>query len=260
MVEKLGRAVRSKFSALLYTLGYIGKLLTASTLFITRGGKAARKILIMQLLFTFVEALPICCILGMGIGTSILFLGNSFLVSIGQANLTYTLMAIVVVREFGPILIAFVVTARSATAIATEISSNVVNHEIEAYIATGVDPITHLAAPRFLGVTLSTLLLTIYFSIFGLLLPAFVVQFISTMSITDYFNNLFTALEIKTILISLLKSLIFGMVISTSATFYGFNAGRASTEIPMAGLRAVTKAFKLIILTDVFITVLSYIL
>lgn len=260
MIEKLGQSVRSKISHFLYTLGYIGKLLTASAFFITRGGKAARKILIMQLLFTFVEALPICCILGIGIGTSILLLGNTFLVSIGQANLTYTLMTLIVVRELGPILIAFVVTARSATAIATEISSNVVNHEIEAYIATGVDPITHLAAPRFLGVTLSTLLLTIYFSIFGLLLPAFVIQFISTMSFADYFNNLFIALEIKTILISILKSLIFGMVISTSATFYGFNSGRASTEIPMAGLRAVSKAFVLIILADVFITVLSYIM
>lgn len=260
MLEKLGQSVRNRISNSLYTLGYIGRLLTASATFITQGGKPARKILIMQLLFTFVEALPICCILGIGIGTSILLLGNSFLVSIGQANLTYTLMALVIVREFGPILVAFVVTARSATAIATEISSNVVNHEIEAYIATGVDPISHLAAPRFLGVTFSTILLSIYFSIFGLLLPAFVVQFISAISITDYFNNLFTALGIEMILISILKSLIFGMIISTSATYYGFNAGRASTEIPMAGLRAVSKAFVMIILADAFITVLSYIL
>ena len=37
-------------------------------------------------------------------------------------------------RELGPILIAFIVTARSATAIATEISTMVVRHEIEAYI------------------------------------------------------------------------------------------------------------------------------
>ena len=260
MLEKIGKEVRNRVTSLLYTLGYIGKLLTASTLFITRGGIAARKILIMQLLFTFVEALPICCILGIGIGTSILLIGNTLLLSIGQANLTYTLMALVIVREFGPILVAFVITARSATAIATEISSNVVNHEIEAYIATGVDPINHLAAPRFLGVTFSTILLSIYFSIFGLLLPAFVVQFISTISITDYFNNLFTALEIKTILISILKSLIFGMIISASATYYGFNAGRSSTEIPMAGLHAVSKAFVLIILANAFITVLSYIL
>ena len=86
MLEKIGKAVRNRVSSLLYTLGYIGKLLTASTLFITRGGKAARKILIMQLLFTFVEALPICCILGIGIGTSILLIGNTLLLSIGSTG------------------------------------------------------------------------------------------------------------------------------------------------------------------------------
>ena len=37
----------------------------------------------------------------------------------------------------------------------------------------------------------------------------------------DYFNE-YSPQEIKTILISILKSLIFGMIISTSATYYGF--------------------------------------
>ena len=48
------------------------------------------------------------------------------------------------------------------------------------------------------------------------------------------------------------------MVISIDATMFGFSTGHASTEIPMAGLRAVSTAFLYIILTDVFITVLSY--
>jgi phospholipid/cholesterol/gamma-HCH transport system permease protein len=73
-------------------------------------------------------------------------------------------------------------------------------------------------------------------------------------------QNLFLSLDLKIILISVLKSIVFGMIISGSATLYGFNAGRASTEIPLAGLRAVSKAFLYIILADVFITVLSYML
>ena len=57
---------------------------------------------------------------------------------------------------------------------------------------------------------------------------------------------------------AVLKSLVFGMIISGSATLYGFSAGRASTEIPMAGLKAVSKAFLYIIIADAFITTLSY--
>lgn len=258
MLEKFGRSVINKIKEFAYIIGYVGKLINASFFFVSRG-KASRKILIMQLLFTYVEAIPICAILAIGIGTAIVFLGNSLLVSIGQAKLTYTLLVLVITRELGPLLIAFVVTARSATAIATELASNVVNHEIEAYISVGIDPINHLAAPRFLGVTFSIFFLNIYFSIFGLVAPALVVQFISSTNMADYFNNLFTALTLGDILISLTKSLIFGMIISSIATLYGFNAGRASTDIPLAGLHAVSNAFIVTIIADVFITVLSYI-
>ena len=185
-------------------------------------------------------------------------IGNTFLTALGQDKLKYDLMVLLIMRELGPILIAFIVTARSATAIATEISTMVVRHEIEAYISIGIDPISHIAAPRFLGVTFSLFFLNIYFSLVGLLCPAFIIQFVSTTSIADYYMNLFLSLDLKIILISILKSIAFGMIISGSATLYGFSAGRASTEIPMAGLRAVSKAFLYIIVADAFITTLSY--
>ena len=257
MLAKLGQSIRFKVIDFLYMIGYLGKLITASFFFAKRG-KTARKILTMQLLFTYVEALPICCFLAAGIGTSVFMIGNTFLTSFGQDKLKYDLLVLLIMRELGPILIAFIVTARSATAIATEISTMVVGHEIEAYISIGIDPISHIAAPRFLGVTFSLFFLNIYFSIFGLLCPALIIQFISTTSISDYIRNLFLALDLKIILISILKSIVFGMIISGSATLYGFNAGRASTEIPMAGLKAVSKAFFFIIIADVFITTLSY--
>lgn len=258
MVEKLGRSIRNSISNLLYSLGYLGKLITASLLFTSRG-RTARKILIMQLLFTYVEALPICAILSVVIGTAVVFMGTTFLASLGQAKLTYDLLVIIVTKELGPLLVAFIVTARSATAIATELSTMVVNQEIEAYISVGIDPIVHLAAPRFLGVTFSVFFLNLYFSIFGLVAPSIIIQFISTTSILEYFKNLFTALSLRIILISIIKSIVFGMVISGCATLYGFSTGRASTDIPMAGLKAVTKSFIYIIVTYVFITVITYI-
>ena len=259
MTGVLGHSVIQKVKEFLYMIGYLGKLITASFFFAKRG-RTARKILTMQLLFTYVEALPICCFLAAGIGSSVFMIGNTFLTSLGQDKLKYNLMVLLIMRELGPILIAFIVTARSATAIATEISTMVVRHEIEAYISIGIDPIAHIAAPRFLGVTFSLFFLNIYFSIFGLLFPAIIIQFVSTTSIIDYFLNLFMALDLKIILISILKSLVFGMIISGSATLYGFSAGRASTEIPLAGLRAVSKAFLYIIVSDAFITICSYVL
>ena len=72
-----------------------------------------------------------------------------------------------------------------------------------------------------------------------------------------YFENLLKTISLFTIIISMIKSLVFGMVISITATYYGFNVERASTEIPIAGIQAVSKSFVGIIIADVVIVVFS---
>lgn len=257
--EKTGRSLRHKIEFTGYTIGYLGKVVKSSFQFVSKG-KPSRKILMMQLLFTCVEALPLISVMAVVLGSAIHILGYSTLASLGKPELLYSLLVLVVTRELGPILIAFIVTARSATAIATEIASMVVSHEIEAYISIGIDPINHIVAPRFLGVTISMLLLNIYFSFFGLIAPIAIIQFLETMSMEEYFSSLLQALTLETLGISILKSMIFGMIISIISTLYGFNVHRASTEVPQAGIQAVGKTFIYIVVADVFITALSYIL
>ena len=93
MVAALGHSLISKVKEFLYMIGYLGKLITASFLFAQRG-KTARKILTMQLLFTYVEALPICCFLAAGIGSSVFMIGNTFLTALGQDKLKYDLLVL----------------------------------------------------------------------------------------------------------------------------------------------------------------------
>ena len=258
MVSAIGAYVLRQLSDIPYGLGYFGKLVSSSISF-SMHGRTARKILIMQLLFTFIEALPITAILAVGLGTAIFLVGYPFLLSLGRSSLIYSLLIMVMCQELGPLLIAFVVTARSATAIATEIGGMVIHHEIEAYISVGVDPIDHLAAPRFIGVMASLFFLNLYFSFFGVLAPAIVIQFINPVPFSEYFAGVFRELSIVTIGISLLKSMFFGMAIATVSTFYGFAVEQASTEVPVAGIKAVGKSILYIVLIDVFITVLVYV-
>ena len=256
MLNKIGKLILSNFSSLPYLLGYIGRVFASSTVFISRE-KAARKVLIMQLLFTFIEALPIIVVLSVALGSAIYIIGYSFLLSIGQGALIYNLLSIIIMRELGPLLVAFVVTARSATAIATELGGMVTSHQIESFVSCGIDPIDYLVAPRFLGVTLSVFFLNLYFSFCGLFGPALISQFVSSVAPYGYFTELLKDFSIFNLITSVVKSLVFGMTISITATYYGFNVERASTEIPIAGISAVTKSFFGIVLADVVIIVLS---
>jgi phospholipid/cholesterol/gamma-HCH transport system permease protein len=241
----------------LYMLGFFTRTLKGCWNFIFRGN-VSFKILIMQILFTFVEALGVSALLAIGIGAAVNAIGMPFLAGFSQERLIYPLLITIITRELGPLLTAFIIIARSATAIATEIATMVISHEVEAYISVGVDPIEHMAVPRFLGVTISMFLLNIYFSILGLGGSFVVAQIFNPLPASIYFNNLLQILTINDILISIVKSIGFGMIISTVAICQGFSVERASTEIPVAGLKAVGASFAWCIILDITLSALYY--
>ncbi len=257
MIGETGVFIQKKIRFITYSVGYFGKVVRG-VLFFIRAGKPARKILMQQFSFAFVESLPIIAVLSISIGTAVHLLGYNFLTEIGQPQLIYSILVLIITRELGPLLTAFILTARSATVVATEIGNMVVSHEIEAYIATGVDPIDYLAVPRFIGITLSLFLLNLYFSLLGLVAPLAPIQLFNPVSGSDYFNGLLQALPVRSLGVSVVKSIVFGMIISIVSTLYGFSVERSATDVPVAGLRAVGISFFLIIGADVCISILSY--
>jgi phospholipid/cholesterol/gamma-HCH transport system permease protein len=241
-----------------YVFGFFGRILKSVGYFIFRG-MASYNVLVMQILFTFVEALALSSLLALGIGAAVDILGLRFLSSLSQEKLIYPLLITIITRELGPLLTAFIIIARSATAIATEVAGMVVSHEVEAYISIGLDPLEHIGVPRFLGVTISLFLLNVYFSVFGLAGSFLVAQFFTPMNATGFFDNLLQVLTVPDIIISLLKSLVFGVIIALSALMQGFAVERASTEVPVAGLKAVSSAFALCIIADILLSAVYYV-
>jgi phospholipid/cholesterol/gamma-HCH transport system permease protein len=242
---------------ILYDMGFFTRTLKGIPIFIFQG-KVSHRILIMQILFTFVEALGISALLALGIGAAVNIIGMPFLSGLSQERLIYPLLITIITRELGPLLAAFIIIARSATAIATEIAGMVISHEVEAYISVGIDPIEHIAVPRFLGTVISLFLLNVYFSFFGLAGSFLVTQLFNPLPAAVYFSNLLQALTFQDILISVVKSIVFGMIISSVAIIKGFAVERASTEVPVAGLKAVSSAFAGSIVVDLILSTLYY--
>jgi phospholipid/cholesterol/gamma-HCH transport system permease protein len=248
----------SVLSSFLYNLGFLVLVLKGVVRFIHRR-QTAYKILIMQILFTFVEALGVSSFLALGIGAAVNIIGLPFLTNLSQERLIYSLLITIITRELGPLLTAFIIIARSATAIATEMAGMVISHEVEAYISIGLDPIEYLAVPRFLGVTISLFMLNIYFSIFGLAGSFAVAQVFNPMPASVYFGNLLNVFTLPDLLVSIIKSILFGAIIAVLAMARGLAVERSSTEVPVAGLRAVSASFGWCITVDIVISALYYI-
>ncbi len=257
MLAKSGRWFIDYLKGIVYALGFF-LLVLKSTFFFVKEKQIGKKVLIRQILFTGFESLNIIALIAMALGAVIIIQGVSLLPQFGQRELTFPILITIITRELGPMLCAFIIIARSGTAIATEIGHNVVSHEIEAYIASGIDPIGYIAVPRFIGVTFSIFLLNIYFNFFGLIGSFFITQFIEPVQASDYFRKLLSYLRPEDIISSTLKSITFGVIISLSALYYGFKVEQSSTEVPQMVIKAVGASFVYCILADAVITLIYY--
>jgi phospholipid/cholesterol/gamma-HCH transport system permease protein len=85
-----------------------------------------------------------------------------------------------------------------------------------------------------------------------------VAQYFSAMSMEYYFSSLLQHLTMQDIFLSFLKSFSFGAIISIVALIHGFSVERASTEVPIAGLKAVSSAFAVCIVVNVILSAMYY--
>jgi phospholipid/cholesterol/gamma-HCH transport system permease protein len=258
MVEALGRWANGKARDSAYALGFFFQVLKETALFMRRR-QVAFRVLVLQILFTGVEAVSIVSLIALSIGAVIIVEGGTVLPRFGQTSLLYSILIVVITRELGPILTAFIIIARSGTAIATELGNMVVSHEIEAYMSVGINPIAYLVVPRVLGVTISVMALTIYFNVFGLVGSFLVAQLIHPVPFLEYFNTLLRTLQVRDIVSMVLKSFVFGVITSVVATYQGFKVSASVTEIPRTAIKAVGQGFVLCFLADALITLIYYV-
>jgi phospholipid/cholesterol/gamma-HCH transport system permease protein len=71
-------------------------------------------------------------------------------------------VALALVRELGPVLAAFMITARAGSAVAAEIAILRISEQVDALYAMRIDPIEHLISPRIAASVISFPLLTAF--------------------------------------------------------------------------------------------------
>jgi phospholipid/cholesterol/gamma-HCH transport system permease protein len=215
-------------------------------------------VLLRQILFTGFEALRLIIFIGLVIGGTIIIQGMTLLDTFGQSDLVYSILIIIITKELGPLLTAFIIISRSGTSISTELGNMVVNHEIEALTSIGIKPIRYLVIPRILGVVISLFCLNIYFNISGLIGGYLVSLAFHSIPITEFFSNLFNKLTIGDLMIGQLKSLVFGFIIGIIACYNGLKVKFATTEVPVRTINSVVSSLTWIFITDIIIVVIFY--
>ena len=251
----LGRSLRLGLNEAIWAIGFAFALLRQSALMLL-GRKITSPVLLSQIYFTGVEALPILAVISLSIGAAVVLQGVTLFPQFGQGELTYKILILVITRELGPLLTALILAARSGSAITTELGNMVVDHEIEAYIAAGINPITHLAAPRLFGVTVAMVFLNLYFNLFGLFGSCWIGSLIHGIPLGEYLGNLVLVMTAEDVIVSFVKSVCFGVILGTVATYFGFQVDRAVTEVPQKTIKSLGASMTLCVLVNTVISIL----
>ncbi|MBI1945526.1 MAG: ABC transporter permease [Deltaproteobacteria bacterium] len=211
-----------------------------------------------QILFTGIEAIPVVGLLAATVGVLVIVQSATSLPDIGQAEFMGRLLVLLIGKELGPVLVAFVVASRSGAAIAAELSTMKVRGEIEGLVGVGVDPLAFLVFPRVLGVAVAVASLTVVFNVVAFF-AGFSFAAISRESLTlvGLFTTLFHALTLGDIATFVLKSLLYGTAIAAICAHYGLSAGASSTDVPRVTLRAVVAALVACVVVEVVVTALT---
>ncbi|MFA7542737.1 MAG: ABC transporter permease [Candidatus Cloacimonadaceae bacterium] len=207
-----------------------------------------------QILFTGYEALPLISFLALSIGGLIILQGSKFLEGFGQGIWIHIILVTVVINELSGILTALVVIARSGTAISTELGNMKVSRQIQLIESFGISPIGYLVVSRIIGVVISMVLLVVYFNLIAILGGWLFSIFFSTLEFRAFINDFLSILRFSHIFSSLIKSVVFGLIISCVSAYQGMSVRQASTEVPQRTNRAVVTSISAVIVADILIT------
>ena len=166
-------------------------------------------------------------------------------------------VGLALVRELGPVLTGLLVTGRAGSAITAEIGAMKATEQLDGLRMMAINPIHFVAMPRALALTLAMPLLNgifITLSIAG----AYVVG-VSLQGLDGgvYLSGLENAVRFfDDVDQSLVKSLVFGMLLGLIATYKGHSCVPDAAGVARATTSTVVTASVCILLSDYVITAL----
>lgn len=171
-------------------------------------------------------------------------------------GLNVKMLKLVVLREIAPLFTAIIVLGRSGAAMATEMASMKVQGEVRSLYLMGINPGDYLITPRVIGCCIAVPVLTFYFQVLAAGLGTALASVFVEMELGPYYTAILNSLGFFEVMMSLSKSVLFGLIIASVACSTGIYVPPSRTWIPQAAELAVLRGFVLLLLADVLFALL----
>jgi phospholipid/cholesterol/gamma-HCH transport system permease protein len=204
-----------------------------------------------QLYNVLIGALPLGAVAGLALGIVIWLHLHSVLARFGATRLLPQALALAVVLEFAPTGAGLIVAGRSGASLGAELGSMRLTEQIDALEMLGISPMRQLVGPRVLAGVIALPLLTVFIATLALL-GSFGAELLGgTMSWAEYRGALTDQLRVGDLLSALVKTLVFGFLVSVTGCYQGLTAEGGTEGVGRAATGGVVVSIFLVLAANV---------
>lgn len=173
---------------------------------------------------------------------------------VGGEQFIGAVVALGMIRELGPVLTGLMVTGRAGSAIAAELGTMRITEQIDALITLRINTFQYLVIPRILAGLCIVPCLALYAMIFGIIGGYVVCVHVLQLSPDDYITSIRTYVEMSDIRGGIIKSCIFGLILTWVGTYKGFYTHGGARGVGTATTQSVVLSSIMILIANYFLT------
>ena len=197
-----------------------------------------------------VGSVPLVGLVSFFLGLTMALLTGYQLQRFGTERLVPGLVAIAFTRELGPLLTGIMLAARIGAAFTAELGTMQVSEEVEAIEAIGISPFRFLVAPRMLALFSLMPCLSTISSLAAIFATSLISRAYFNIAFIYYKDLVIDSLLIRDIITGIVKSLLFGLLISAIACYRGLNVEGGAAGVGTATTSSVVTAITTVIAFD----------
>lgn len=213
------------------------------------------QLVIKEIYAAGVLSLIIILVSGLFVGMVLGLQGYETLQTYGSEEALGILVALSLVRELGPVVAALLFASRAGSAMTAEIGLMKATEQLSALEMMAVDPIARVVAPRFWGGVISMPLLAALFSAMGIFGGYLIGVVLIGVDEGAFWSQMQAAVDFRDdILNGVIKSVVFGVVVTAIALYEGYDAPPTAEGVSRATTRTVVGSSLAILAWDFVLT------
>ena len=217
------------------------------------------RLLVAQVYSVGVLSIVIISVSGLFVGMVLSLQGYNVLSDFGAEQTLGVMVAASLVRELGPVVTALLFAGRAGSALTAEIGLMKATEQLSGMEMMAVDPLRRIISPRFFAGVVSMPLLAALFSTVGVIGGYFVGVGLLGVDDGAYWSQMRAKIDFHDDVVNgVIKSLVFGVVVTWIAVFEGYDALPTSEGVGRATTRSVVYSALAVLACDFVLTAMMY--